>query len=135
MSMETANVPDTGLSPSRVALGTWAIGGWMQGALITPRQSPHQIRDGPRNHADRHGPGGWFGKCGRGWWGRAEAGPRDSLGWTGTQAKCSATQAARIRKEVEDSLRRQRTDVIDFYQVRWPDPKTPTPAGPPRQRG
>jgi aryl-alcohol dehydrogenase-like predicted oxidoreductase len=32
---------------------------------------------------------------------------------------------ARIRKEVEDSLRRLRTDVIDIYQVHWPDPKTP----------
>jgi aryl-alcohol dehydrogenase-like predicted oxidoreductase len=32
---------------------------------------------------------------------------------------------ARIRKEVEDSLRRLRTDVIDIYQVHWPDPNTP----------
>jgi hypothetical protein len=31
ISMETANIPDTGLTPSRVALGTWAIGGWMWG--------------------------------------------------------------------------------------------------------
>jgi aryl-alcohol dehydrogenase-like predicted oxidoreductase len=27
-------------------------------------------------------------------------------------------------KEVEDSLRRLRTDVIDLYQVHWPDPGT-----------
>ena len=32
---------------------------------------------------------------------------------------------ARIRKEVEDSLRRLRTDVIDIYQVHWPDPGVP----------
>jgi aryl-alcohol dehydrogenase-like predicted oxidoreductase len=31
----------------------------------------------------------------------------------------------RIFKEVEDSLRRLRTDVIDIYQVHWPDPETP----------
>jgi aryl-alcohol dehydrogenase-like predicted oxidoreductase len=31
----------------------------------------------------------------------------------------------RIMKEVEDSLRRLRTDVIDLYQVHWPDPGTP----------
>jgi aryl-alcohol dehydrogenase-like predicted oxidoreductase len=31
----------------------------------------------------------------------------------------------RIRKEVEDSLRRLRTDVIDIYQVHWPDLETP----------
>jgi aryl-alcohol dehydrogenase-like predicted oxidoreductase len=32
---------------------------------------------------------------------------------------------ARIRKEVEDSLRRLRTDYIDIYQVHWPDPLAP----------
>ncbi len=32
---------------------------------------------------------------------------------------------ARIAKEIEDSLRRLRTDVIDIYQVHWPDPNTP----------
>ena len=28
----------------------------------------------------------------------------------------------RIREEIEDSLRRLRTDRVDFYQVHWPDP-------------
>jgi aryl-alcohol dehydrogenase-like predicted oxidoreductase len=32
---------------------------------------------------------------------------------------------ARITREVDDSLRRLRTDRIDLYQVHWPDPKTP----------
>ena len=31
----------------------------------------------------------------------------------------------RILKEIDNSLRRLRTDVIDLYQVHWPDPKTP----------
>jgi aryl-alcohol dehydrogenase-like predicted oxidoreductase len=35
------------------------------------------------------------------------------------------SRPARIRKEVEDSLRRLRTDVIDIYQVHWPDLETP----------
>ena len=28
---------------------------------------------------------------------------------------------ARLRRELEDSLRRLKTDVIDIYQVHWPD--------------
>jgi aryl-alcohol dehydrogenase-like predicted oxidoreductase len=32
---------------------------------------------------------------------------------------------ARVIKEVEDSLRRLRTDVIDVHQVHWPDPTVP----------
>ncbi len=28
-------------------------------------------------------------------------------------------------KEIDDSLRRLRTDAIDLYQVHWPDPNTP----------
>ena len=34
------------------------------------------------------------------------------------------SRPARIREEVEDSLRRLRTDVIDLYQVHWPDFET-----------
>ena len=32
---------------------------------------------------------------------------------------------ARIRKEIEDSLRRLRTDRIDIYQIHWPDLTVP----------
>jgi aryl-alcohol dehydrogenase-like predicted oxidoreductase len=32
---------------------------------------------------------------------------------------------SRIRQEVEDSLRRLQTDVIDIYQVHWPDSQVP----------
>lgn len=30
-----------------------------------------------------------------------------------------------IRREIEDSLRHLNVDVIDLYQIHWPDPKTP----------
>ncbi len=30
-----------------------------------------------------------------------------------------------IRRAVEDSLRRLKTDIIDLYQLHWPDPATP----------
>jgi aryl-alcohol dehydrogenase-like predicted oxidoreductase len=35
------------------------------------------------------------------------------------------SRPARIRQEIEASLRRLRTDVIDLYQVHWPDAETP----------
>src|SRR6201984_3180998 len=31
----------------------------------------------------------------------------------------------RIVREIEDSLRRLQTEVIDLYQIHWPDPNTP----------
>ena len=60
----------------------------------------------------------------------AEAGVRDKvciatkvgLNWNDGQVFRDASRA-RIQKEAEDSLRRLRTDVIDVYQVHWPDPK------------
>jgi aryl-alcohol dehydrogenase-like predicted oxidoreductase len=38
----------------------------------------------------------------------------------GTVGACLKTQS--IRRECEDSLRRLRTDVIDLYQIHWPEP-------------
>ena len=35
------------------------------------------------------------------------------------------SRPTRIRREIEDSLRRLRTDVVDLYQVHWPDLETP----------
>jgi aryl-alcohol dehydrogenase-like predicted oxidoreductase len=35
------------------------------------------------------------------------------------------SRPARLRREIEDSLRRLRSDVIDLYQVHWPDLETP----------
>src|SRR5262249_20392205 len=32
---------------------------------------------------------------------------------------------ARLMREIEDSLRRLKTDHIDVYQIHWPDPRTP----------
>ena len=43
------------------------------------------------------------------------------LEWEGGRVFRNASRA-RILQEVEDSLRRLRTDHIDVYQVHWPDP-------------
>src|SRR6266853_6330867 len=46
------------------------------------------------------------------------------LDWKDGQPFRNASRT-RIHKEIEDSLRRLRTDVIDIYQVHWPDPNVP----------
>jgi aryl-alcohol dehydrogenase-like predicted oxidoreductase len=46
------------------------------------------------------------------------------LDWRNGQPFRNARKA-RIIEEAESSLRRLRTDVIDLYQVHWPDPLTP----------
>ena len=47
-----------------------------------------------------------------------------ALDWKDGKVFRNASKA-RIEKEIEDSLRRLQTDVIDIYQVHWPDPATP----------
>ncbi len=46
------------------------------------------------------------------------------LEWKDGQVSRNASRA-RIFEEVDASLRRLRTDVIDIYQVHWPDPLVP----------
>jgi aryl-alcohol dehydrogenase-like predicted oxidoreductase len=57
---------------------------------------------------------------------RAEAviATKTGLEWRDGKVYRNATRE-RIMQEVDDSLRRLRTDYIDIYQVHWPDPKVP----------
>ncbi|MDQ2695615.1 MAG: aldo/keto reductase [Pseudomonadota bacterium] len=45
-----------------------------------------------------------------------------SLVWDDKGAVSNALKADSIRREVEDSLRRLRVEVIDLYQIHWPNP-------------
>jgi aryl-alcohol dehydrogenase-like predicted oxidoreductase len=49
---------------------------------------------------------------------------KTGLEWRDGKIYRNATRA-RIMQEVDDSLRRLRTDYIDIYQVHWPDPLVP----------
>jgi aryl-alcohol dehydrogenase-like predicted oxidoreductase len=46
------------------------------------------------------------------------------LDWKDSQPFRNGSKA-RIIQEIDDSLRRLKTDAIDLYQVHWPDPKVP----------
>jgi aryl-alcohol dehydrogenase-like predicted oxidoreductase len=64
----------------------------------------------------------------------AESGQRDKvllatkvgLDWNKERTRVwRDSRPSRIARELEESLTRLRTDVIDIYQVHWPDPGTP----------
>ena len=129
---EFVDIPETQLKVSRVALGTWAMGGWMWGGT-DQRESVATI------HAALHqginlidtAPVYGFGVSEE-IVGAALAGVRSQaviatktgLEWRDGKIYRNATRA-RIMQEVDDSLRRLRTDYIDIYQVHWPDPLVP----------
>ncbi len=130
-NLELARIPGTSIKVSPVAIGTWAIGGWMWGGT-DEAESIATIRaafDHGINIVDT-APAYGFGRSeeivGKA---TAEAGLRSDvliatkagLQWEGGRVSRNASHS-RILREVEDSLRRLRTDYIDVYQVHWPDP-------------
>jgi aryl-alcohol dehydrogenase-like predicted oxidoreductase len=135
--MEQIQVGGTGIASSRIALGTWAIGGWMWGGTDTQESiaTIHAALDRGISMIDT-APAYGFGRAeeivGQA---LAEGGRRDrvliatkvGLNWHNGQVFRDAG-AGRIRREIEDSLRRLRTDRIDLYQVHWPDPTVPIEA-------
>jgi aryl-alcohol dehydrogenase-like predicted oxidoreductase len=132
--MEHIAIGASGLTTSRIGLGTWAIGGWMWGGT-DEAQSIATIRSAVERGVTLidTAPAYGFGRAeeivGKA---LAEGGLRDpvqiatkvGLAWQ-DGAVFRDSRPARIRKELEDSLRRLRTDVIDLYQVHWPDLETP----------
>src|SRR6185295_11077551 len=133
MEIERAAIPGTSLSVSRVAIGTWAIGGWMWGGT-DEAESIFTIRT-----ALAHGvnvvdtaPVYGFGRSeeivGRaiadGLRSQVILATKVGLEWQDGKITRNASREW-IMREIDDSLRRLRTDYIDVYQVHWPDPKVP----------
>jgi aryl-alcohol dehydrogenase-like predicted oxidoreductase len=131
--MEFTTLSGTGLTASRIGLGTWAIGGWSWGgtdesdAIATIRRAI----DRGINVIDT-APVYGFGRSEE-LVGKALVESRRrgdvviatkvGLEWRDGNIFRNSS-ADRIRAEIDDSLRLLQTDVIDLYQVHWPDPKT-----------
>ncbi len=132
--METTRIGESGIEVSRIGLGTWAMGGWMWGGTdeeAAVRTLSEAVERGITlvDTAPVYGFGRSEEIVGRA---LAEGGLRNrvvlatkaALEWRDGRVFRNASRQ-RIVAEVEDSLRRLRTDVIDLYQVHWPDPGTP----------
>jgi aryl-alcohol dehydrogenase-like predicted oxidoreductase len=128
--MEFVSFP---LKASRIGLGTWAIGGWMWGGTDEEEsiRTIHAALDHGITLVDT-APIYGFGRSeeivgkalARG--GRrqqAVIATKTGLDWKDDKPIRNAGRS-RIFREIEDSLRRLQTDVIDIYQVHWPDPQT-----------
>src|ERR1700737_5028277 len=131
MKMELTDIPGTSLKVSPVAIGTWAIGGWMWGGT-DEAQSIATIQAGFEHGINIVDTAPVYG------FGRSEEivgkalaegrlrsdvliATKAGLQWDGGKVSRNASRA-RLMREVEDSLRRLRTDYIHIYQVHWPDP-------------
>jgi aryl-alcohol dehydrogenase-like predicted oxidoreductase len=132
-SMEFVNVPGTALNVSRVAIGTWAIGGWMWGgtdeaeSIVTIRAAfAHGVN--VIDTAPVYGFGRSEEIVGKaiadGLRSQVILATKVGLEWQDGKITRNASRE-RIMREIDDSLRRLRTDYIDVYQVHWPDPKVP----------
>ena len=133
-SIETTQIPGTELKPSRIALGTWAIGGLMWGGsddAVSIRTIQSAVDRGVTliDTAPVYGFGHSEEIVGRalkegGRRAKVAIATKVGLDWKDGKALRNASRG-RILKEIDDSLRRLQTDVIDLYQVHWPDPNVP----------
>jgi aryl-alcohol dehydrogenase-like predicted oxidoreductase len=132
-AMEQIEFAKSGLVTSRIGLGTWAMGGWMWGGTDEAQSiaTIHAAVDRGVTLIDT-APVYGFGRSeeivGKALEGalrqKVTIATKVGLAWK-DGAVYRDSRPARIRKEIEDSLRRLRTDVIDVYQVHWPDFETP----------
>jgi len=132
--MEKRRLGNSDLHITALGIGAWAIGGGGWNGSMGPQNEDDSI---PAIHAALDHGLNWidtaalyglghseqvvaralegrtpipyvFTKCERVW---------DAKGTVGACLKAQS-----IRRECEDSLRRLRTDVIDLYQIHWPEP-------------
>ncbi|WP_110670717.1 aldo/keto reductase [Salinicola halophilus] len=133
--METRKLPGTDIEMSRIGLGTWAMGGRMWGGTddANAERTIHAAMDRGVTLIDT-APAYGFGHSeevvGKS---LADGNRRErmvlatkaGLEWSDTGGPKRNATAERLKQELDDSLRRLKTDYIDLYQIHWPDPLVP----------
>ena len=132
--MQTRQFGTTDMQTTLVGLGAWAIGGPGWRAAWGPQDDNdsvatiHRALDLGINWIDTaavYGLGHSEEIVGRALRGRSDRPyvfTKCERVWDESGAVSGRLKAASIRQEVEDSLRRLAIDVIDLYQVHWPEP-------------
>jgi len=134
-NMEYVTISRTDIKVSRVALGTWAIGGWMWGGTDENQSiaTIHAALDQGVNLVDTAPVYGF---------GRSEElvgkalkqykkdkqvyiATKAGLEWNADEQVLRNASPRRLAQEIDDSLGRLGVDHIDIYYVHWPDPLVP----------
>jgi aryl-alcohol dehydrogenase-like predicted oxidoreductase len=133
--MQTRQLGNSRLQITPIGVGAWAMGGgdW---AFSWGRQEDeqsiaaiHAALDAGVNWIDTapvYGLGHSEEVVGKAIAGRANLPyifTKCSLVWSEERAISRTLKASSVRRELEASLRRLNVDVIDLYQVHWPDPE------------
>ncbi len=133
--METIKIKNIDFEVSRIALGTWAIGGWMWGGADDKAsvKTIHKALEKGINIIDTAPVYGFghsesvVGKAVKEYGGRDKIAiaTKVALEWDENEKVSRNSSPDRIRKEIDDSLRRLKTDYLDIYQIHWPDEAVP----------
>jgi aryl-alcohol dehydrogenase-like predicted oxidoreductase len=135
--VETRKLGYTDLTLTVVGLGTWAIGGggweygWGSQDDAESIATVHRALDLGINWIDTAAAYGLgrseevIGRAIRDRRDRVILATKCGLVWDHQGNVSRSSRPESLRKELENSLRRLQTDVIDLYQVHWPDRHTP----------
>ncbi len=131
--MQTRKLGNTNLELTTVGLGTWAMGGpWQFGwgpqdddeaiaAIVKALDTGINWIDTAPAYGLGHSEeliGQALGRSGA----RPLIATKCGILWNERKEKVTCLKKRSIRKECHDSLRRLGIDVIDLYQMHWPDP-------------
>lgn len=132
--MEFVQIPGTDIQVSRIALGTWAIGGWMWGGTDEEQaiKTIHAALDRGVNLIDT-APVYGFGRseeivgkalAQRNCRERVVIATKTGLDWQEGKVHRDSSPEF-IKRNFADSLRNLQTDYVDILFVHWPDPLEP----------